>query len=99
MNRKHDPSESDPIEIPINGELDLHTFRPEELGSLIPDYIEACREKGIRHLRIIHGKGKGHLRRSVEAILRRHPEVESFQLGDETSGSWGATTVTLKRPG
>ncbi|HNV72512.1 MAG TPA: Smr/MutS family protein, partial [Candidatus Ozemobacteraceae bacterium] len=79
----------DPVEVPINGELDLHTFRPEEVGELVPDYIEACLERGIYSLRIIHGKGKGHLRRSVQAILSRSPHVESFSLADESAGSWG----------
>ncbi|MGI6655351.1 MAG: Smr/MutS family protein [Desulfobulbus sp.] len=84
-----------PIELPIDGVLDLHTFRPSELGDLIPDYLDACREKGIVHVRIIHGKGTGALRRSVHAILGRLDMVADFRLGDETSGSWGATLVRL----
>ena len=96
MSRLPPLSDQGPVEMPINGELDLHTFRPEEIKDLIPDYIEACLERGILHLRIVHGKGKGHLRRSVEAILHRSPQVASFQLADETAGSWGATLVTLK---
>jgi DNA-nicking Smr family endonuclease len=83
----------------IDGVLDLHTFRPDELGGLIPDYIEACLERGILDLRIIHGKGTGSLRRSVQAILGRHPDVLSFGPADETAGGWGATLVRLKPPG
>ena len=85
-----------PEEIPIDGTLDLHTFRPQDLGSLIPEYIEACLEKDIYELRIIHGKGKGHLRRSVHALLDRNPHVESYRLAGDRS-SWGATLVELKR--
>ncbi len=88
--------ELDPIEIPINGELDLHTFRPSEVKDLLPDYLEACLEKGIKQVRVIHGKGSGTLRETVHAILRKLPDVESFDLGDQTSGGWGATRVKLK---
>ena len=85
-----------PVELPITGELDLHSFRPQDLGSLIPDYIDACREKGILKIRIVHGKGIGNVRRSVEAILSRHPDVEGFVQAGEQLGGWGATIVTLR---
>ena len=88
--------DDDPVEIPINGVLDLHTFRPSDLGALIPDYLDACREQDIFDIRIIHGKGTGTLRDTVHAILRRRIDVVSFRLGDETSGGWGATLVTLE---
>ncbi len=86
----------DPIELPITGELDLHTFRPSDLGELIPAYLDACQAKGLRHVRIIHGKGTGTLRTTVHALLDRHPLVAGYRLGDETSGGWGATRVTLR---
>lgn len=85
----------EPQELPIDGTLDLHTFQPSDLGSLIPDYIDACREKGIHELRIIHGKGTGALRRGVHALLERNPHVESYSLAGDRSG-WGATLVELK---
>lgn len=91
-------SEERPSELPIDGTLDLHTFRPDELGSLIPEYIEACLKEDIYHLRIIHGKGTGNLRRSVHALLGRNEHVESYKLAGDKS-SWGATLVELKRPG
>lgn len=89
--------EDDPIEMPITDELDLHTFRPKEVKELLPDYFELCREKGIYRVRVIHGKGTGSLRELVHAQLRKNPLVESFELGDQTSGGWGATRVWLKR--
>lgn len=85
-----------PHELPVDGVLDLHAFRPQDLGSLIPGYIEACLEKGIYSLRIIHGKGTGSLRRSVHALLDRNPHVESYRLAGDQS-SWGATMVELKK--
>ncbi|MDX1671909.1 MAG: Smr/MutS family protein [Balneolaceae bacterium] len=89
-------SSGEPTELPIDGTLDLHTFRPEDLGSLIPDYIEACIDKGIYQLRIIHGKGTGSLRRSVHALLDRNPKVSDYKLAGDRSG-WGATLVELKQ--
>jgi DNA-nicking Smr family endonuclease len=87
-----------PIDLPIDGVLDLHTFQPREVKSLVPDYLAACREKGILQVRIIHGKGTGALRETVHSILRRLPEVASFSLAGEFSGSWGATIVVLRPP-
>lgn len=88
--------EDDPVEMPITDELDLHTFQPRDLPELLPEYLQTCREQGLLHVRIIHGKGIGTLRETVHALLRKYDYVEDFRLGDQTSGSWGATLVTLK---
>lgn len=85
-----------PIKIPIADELDLHPFRPADLGELIPAYLASCRDLGIRRVRLIHGKGTGTLRTTVHCLLDRLPEIERYHLGDETSGSWGATIVALR---
>ena len=89
-------SAGDAVPLPITGELDLHTFRPSDLGELLPAYFAACRARGIREVRVIHGKGTGTLRTTVHALLRQSPLVSSFRMGDETTGSWGATLVTLR---
>lgn len=85
----------DPVRIPITGELDLHTFRPSEIASLLESYFAECQRAGLREVRVVHGKGTGTLRTTVHACLQRRPEVASFRLGDEHTGSWGATLVTL----
>lgn len=91
-----DNDADEPVAIPINGTLDLHTFRPKDIKFLIPDYLQECLAQDIHYVRIIHGKGTGSLRRGVHAILERLPYVKKFALADETAGSWGATLVTLE---
>lgn len=88
-------SDSEPVEYPIDGTLDLHTFSPQEVKDLIPEYIHACLEKGIYKIRIIHGKGTGTLKAIVWSILEKHPDIASYKL-DSGSSSWGATLINLK---
>jgi len=85
-----------PIELPIDGTLDLHAFAPREVKDVVTDYLDACRERGILDVRIVHGKGTGALRETVHALLRRRDDVESFRLAGEGRGEWGATLVRLR---
>jgi DNA-nicking Smr family endonuclease len=85
----------EPIDLPIDGVLDLHTFDPRAIRDLLPDYLRACRERGILEARIIHGKGSGALRRTVHALLGRLPEVAAWRTAGEDAGGWGATLVAL----
>ncbi len=85
-----------PVEIEINGTLDLHTFSPRDIKTLIPEYLTQCRKAGIMQVRIIHGKGRGILRKSVHAILARSDMVSDFRIAGPDAGHWGATLVTLK---
>lgn len=86
------------VELPIDGILDLHTFAPRDAQELVSDYVEACAERGIEEVRIIHGKGTGALRRTVHATLERHPLVVAFRLAGEGEGGWGATKALLRPP-
>lgn len=88
-------NEPDPIELTIDGILDLHTFHPRDVKNLVPDYIEACLERHIFQVRIIHGKGSGTLMRTVHSILEKMPEVLSYRLAHEDRSGWGATLVEL----
>jgi uncharacterized protein YgbK (DUF1537 family) len=89
-------SDAGPVTLPIDGVLDLHTFRPEDLGELIPEYLTQCRARGLREVRVIHGKGTGNLRRGVEAILRRLDVVERFAPASPLYGGTGALIVKLR---
>jgi DNA-nicking Smr family endonuclease len=85
----------EPTKVPIDGVLDLHSFRPQEMKEIIPEYLAQCRALGLLEIRLIHGKGIGQLRQTVHAILRRVPEVTSFSLAGEAWGGTGATIVRL----
>jgi dsDNA-specific endonuclease/ATPase MutS2 len=84
------------VQVPITDELDLHTFLPRDVPSLIPEYLDECVRLGFRQVRIVHGKGRGVLRRAVHAALERHPRVVGFRQAESFAGSWGATVVSLK---
>ena len=68
----------DALEIPLTGELDLHSFLPREIPSLVEEYVRACRERGILRLRLAHGRGRGVQRAAVRRTLAAMPEVVSF---------------------
>ncbi|MBW2063466.1 MAG: Smr/MutS family protein [Deltaproteobacteria bacterium] len=83
------------VTLSIDGELDLHMFSPQDAVSVVDEYLRACLEKGITEVRIIHGKGKGILRRTVHTFLQNNPIVLYFTLDSGPSG-WGATLVHLR---
>jgi DNA-nicking Smr family endonuclease len=89
----------EPVELPIDGVLDLHTFRPAEIKGVVTDYLAECLARGILEVRIIHGKGIGQLRQTVHSILAKHPHVISFALAGEAYGGSGATMVHLTAAG
>ena len=87
---------SQPVPLPIDGVLDLHTIQPREVKDVLLAYLDACREQGILEVRVIHGKGIGNLQRTVHALLKKHPEVISFVQASELYGGSGATMVRLR---
>jgi len=99
---RRDPDVSDDgpfdaaVEIPIEDSLDLHRFRPAEIGEVVDAYLEAAHEKGLRELRLIHGRGRGVQRNRVRVHLERSPLVEHFEDAPGDRGGWGATLVWLR---
>jgi DNA-nicking Smr family endonuclease len=87
---------SEPVDYPIDGILDLHTFEPSEINSLVTGYIFECLKREIYLIRIIHGKGKGILKKRVRSLLSDLTCVHSFRTASEEEGGWGATIVRLK---
>lgn len=87
----------EPIKIPIEDSLDLHTFLPQDIPDLLEDYLAECLKAGFYSVRIIHGKGKGVQKRRVQGLLRNNPLVSSFKDAPPEAGGWGATLVELKR--
>ena len=86
-----------PLDYQITSEIDLHTFRPDEVSSLLREYFLECRKQAIYEVRVIHGKGTGTLREGVHRLLDQMPqEVVSYRLGNQATGGWGATLVTLR---
>lgn len=85
-----------PVEIPITGEIDLHSFAPRDIPSVVEEYLVACRERGILEARLVHGRGKGVQRAVVQRLLAGLEWVESFADAPPLSGGWGATLVRLR---
>lgn len=84
------------VELLITDVLDLHSFRPAEVKDVVRDYLDAAYEKGLRHLRIIHGRGIGVQRQTVRTLLERDARVISFGDAPAEAGGWGATWLTLR---
>ena len=91
----HDDA-ADAVHVPIEDALDLHTFAPRDVASVVDEYLrEACR-RGYREVRVIHGRGTGTQRRVVQSVLSKHPAVVAFMDAPPERGGWGATVVTLR---
>jgi DNA-nicking Smr family endonuclease len=86
-----------PVKISIEDHIDLHTFRPEEVSELLSEYFSECQKNGIFTVRVIHGKGRGFLKKGVVEFLKKSPLVESFKEAPIEAGGWGATIVKIKK--
>jgi len=80
----------------IEDAIDLHGFQPRDILSVVDSYLEAAAEKGLREVRLIHGRGKGFQRQRVQQLLAQHALVESFRDAPASRGGWGATIAWLK---
>ncbi|MEN8806746.1 MAG: Smr/MutS family protein [Desulfobacterales bacterium] len=86
----------EPVKLPIEDVLDLHTFFPRDVPELLEDYFDECLKAGILSVRLIHGKGSGILKKRVHSLLRGNPLVAAFQDAPPDAGGWGATLVELQ---
>jgi dsDNA-specific endonuclease/ATPase MutS2 len=92
---EYDDSELDPIRIPMEDVLDLHTVSPKDVKPVVEEYLSEAHRLGFQAVRIIHGRGIGVQREMVRTILERTPFVVSFGDAPAEAGGWGATIVTL----
>ena len=80
------------MNVPIEESIDLHTFRPSDIKSVVEEYVNAAHEAGLREVRLIHGRGRGVQRGIVQSALEKHPLVESF---DDAPGSHLGATIAI----
>jgi len=84
--------------VPIEDSFDLHSFRPQDIRSVVGEYLGQASIAGFRQVRLIHGKGIGVRRAEVRLLLSRRPDVEAFFDAPPERGGMGATVVILKGP-
>ena len=86
----------------VQGSIDLHGMISKEAKSYIVDYIQDCKKRHIRCIRIIHGKGIGSrnkepvLRNKVKNWLVQKDEVIAYAQAPRYDGGSGAVIVLLK---
>jgi dsDNA-specific endonuclease/ATPase MutS2 len=85
----------DHVHVPLEDTIDLHSFAPRDVPSLVEEYVESAAAAGFDVVRIVHGRGRGVQRGIVQAALERHPKVEAFW--DDADASLGATFAKLRR--
>ena len=83
--------------VPIGPELDLHSFHPKDIPSVVEEYVHAARSAGFGEVRLVHGRGRGVQRAVVQAALERHPLVVEFW--DDPASHLGATIARLASRG
>jgi len=83
----------EPHPVPVEPEVDLHTFAPADIPSVVGEYVRAAHEAGLRELRLVHGRGTGTQRGIVQQVLERHPLVVEFW--DDADSRLGATWCRL----
>jgi DNA-nicking Smr family endonuclease len=88
--------EPDPVSLPIEDSLDLHAFAPKDVRPVVDEYLKEAAAQGFREVRLIHGRGIGAQRKSVQGLLAGHPLVLRFFDAPPERGGWGATVVVLK---
>ena len=86
----------------IQDELDLHGFNSADARELLGEFLAQCMRKGLRCVRIVHGKGlrsknrQPVLKSKVAVWLMRRDEILAYCQARPTEGGSGAVVVLLK---
>ena len=81
----------DPLE-----ELNVIGCNVEEALSLTEKYLDQALVREQLSLRVIHGHGKGTLRRAISSFLENHPQVDRFSPAKPEHGGNGVTVIELR---
>ena len=92
---RHSDSDVDGVR-PIASELMLIGRTTDEARDLVEKYLDDAFMAGMAHVRLVHGKGTGALRKAVRGVLSEHPLVDSYRDGEPAEGGSGATVAALK---
>jgi DNA-nicking Smr family endonuclease len=88
--------DDEPVALPIEDSLDLHSFRPADVPSVVEEYLRAAQARGFTEVRLIHGRGIGVQRAIVRSLLATHSLVAAYADAPEERGGRGATLVRLR---
>lgn len=78
-------------------ELNIIGMHYDEAKMALDKYLDQCRSKGFKRVRIIHGFGTGTLRKLTVEYLKAHSYfVDKYEAAGEHEGGGGATIVYLK---
>jgi DNA-nicking Smr family endonuclease len=89
-------SPEEPVVLPIEDSLDLHSFAPRDIPDVVGEYLAECARRGLGEVRLIHGRGTGTQRAIIRSLLTDHPLVQAFFDAPPERGGWGATVVRLR---
>ena len=87
----------DPVVIEFSDVIDLHAIPPRQVRAVVEEYLEEAHRRGMKWVRIVHGKGIGVQREMVRGVLSQTPFVIEFTDAPAEAGGWGATIVTLSQ--
>ena len=91
-----EPASDDSVRLPIEDSIDLHSFLPRDVPSVVQEYLREAHARGFREVRLIHGRGIGVQRAIVQSLLHDHPLVAGFADAPDDRGGRGATLVRLR---
>jgi DNA mismatch repair protein MutS2 len=84
------------IDESFSPELNIIGQTVDEATGRVDKFLDEAFLAGADTVRIVHGHGKGALRRAVAELLGGHPHVEGFQKAPGNEGGAGATIVKLR---